>query len=142
MSSRESRSRVLAGPDRQNFRQASSLPVRVADSAILFPRPKHSSLDLICLLFLARNHTESSVTVLLYCITLYRTCRLPTMAQTAVGRLFRQSTTSSVCQSMLRPSQVRSFGNKAGMQICFLSCYSVSHKRRLAQQSQLSLQHP
>ncbi|OGE57090.1 hypothetical protein PENARI_c002G03733 [Penicillium arizonense] len=37
------------------------------------------------------------------------------MAQTAVGRLFRQSTTSSVCQSMLRPSQVRSFGNKAAI---------------------------
>ncbi|KAJ5775507.1 uncharacterized protein N7511_000518 [Penicillium nucicola] len=37
------------------------------------------------------------------------------MAQTAVGRLFRQSTTSSISQSVLRPSQVRSFGNKAAI---------------------------
>ncbi|KAJ5317696.1 hypothetical protein PENANT_c004G00863 [Penicillium antarcticum] len=37
------------------------------------------------------------------------------MAQNAVGRLFRQSTTSSVCQSMLRPSQVRCFGSKSAI---------------------------
>lgn len=37
------------------------------------------------------------------------------MAQIAMSRLFRQSTTSSVRQSILRPMQARSYGSNSGM---------------------------
>ncbi|CAG7971013.1 unnamed protein product [Penicillium salamii] len=98
-----SESRVLA--DRQNFRQ--DFPF-LQTTRLFFPRLSFDSIEL-----LGRQKIYGFLIGLCYTCSslLYINIPSTTMAQTAMSRLFLQS--SSVRQSILRPAQVRNFGSNA-----------------------------